>query len=75
MALNARNILCKAISLERNLKAYSTGTKEQRKEVRDKFVEVWGTLTADHFLVKYSDAKDLIWALDGDNIQLFYKKF
>ena len=43
--------------------------------LRQKFIDVWGVNIGLHFLSKYNDAESLIWALDGENTQLFMDKF
>lgn len=68
--------LCrKALILERYFLAYNAGNETQRISTTDKFVHVWGTFMAAHFLSKYDNAESLISALDSTNFKLFVEKF
>ena len=68
-----KKVLIKALSLQKHFEAYKDSNKKQA--VIQKFTEVWGKSMADHFLWKYNNAEDLIWAFDSDNLQLFVDKF
>lgn len=59
--------------LEKYMQAYKS--EQNRKQVLEKFENVWGTTLAYHFLQKYDDAISLIWALDSVNLELFITKF
>jgi hypothetical protein len=48
---------------------------EKSNEIFLKFTSVWGDMLANHFLGKYDNASDLIWALDLDNLQLFIEEY
>lgn len=69
-----KSIAVKGLRLEKYLKAYQ---KEEslKKQTVEKFGAVWGPSMASHFLSKYNDAESLIWAFDGDNLELFIEKF
>tara|TARA_R100000027_G_scaffold55112_1_gene44271 strand:+ start:2978 stop:3208 length:231 start_codon:yes stop_codon:yes gene_type:complete len=65
------SIAVKGIRLEKCFASYS----ERKEDVRQKFEAVWGVNMASHFLMKYDNAEDLIYHLDGDNLNLFIEKF
>lgn len=71
---DVKKTLLKAISLENCFKKYPTSA-QSKKEVFDKFKNVWGESMANHFLGKYDSADSLIWALDSENLELFIEKF
>ncbi|MCG8748000.1 hypothetical protein [Tenacibaculum finnmarkense] len=70
-------ISLKGIKLQEDLTIWNSEeeNKQAKKEVLNKFINVWGKSMASHFLSKYSCADGLIWALDGDNSQLFFEKY
>jgi len=57
------------------LDKYFTSYSEKKDEVRQKFEAVWGVNMDSHFLMKYDNAEDLIYHLDGDNFNLVIEKF
>lgn len=69
----AKSIAIKGLRLEKYLNAYNT--ESNKEEALKKFVAVWGSSMASHFLSKYDDAESLIWAFDSDNLELFIEKF
>jgi len=69
-----KSIAVNGLRLQKYLTAYHAGGR-QKKEAKQKFVNVWGESMADHFLSKYNDSESLIWALDHINLELFIKKF
>jgi len=72
--MEAKRVLTKALKLEKCFRQYDTGGTAAL-EVQVKFKNVWGQSMANHFLSKYDNADSLIWALDGENLQLFIDKF
>lgn len=72
--MDNRSILLKGLRLENCYKDYLSGGSG-KQEAYKKFESVWGTMLANHFLSKYSDAKSLIYALDDENLALFVKLF
>lgn len=54
---------------------YKMNPTEKSNEIFLKFTSVWGDMLANHFLGKYDNASDLIWALDLDNLQLFIEEY
>ena len=66
-----KRILCKALKLQKCFDEY----KQNKKEVRKKFISVWGETLAEHFLCNNSNAEEMIWSFDSDNLQLFINKF
>jgi len=69
-----KSIAVKGLRLQKYLTAYHADGR-QKKETKQKFVNVWGESMANHFLSKYDDAESLIWAFDQTNLELFIKKF
>lgn len=69
-----KSVATKGIRLQSYLNAYHRDG-EQKEESVKKFVAVWGNHLAAHFLLKYDDAEELIWALDSNNLELFVSKF
>lgn len=72
--MEVKKILLKSLRLEKCFKSYSNNA-EQKREVFQKFEEVWGTTMANHFLGKYDCAESLISALDNENLELFVNHF
>lgn len=68
--MSTKKVLLKSYRLEK----YATN-EDQRKEVFEKFKQVWGGTLANHILSKYDNAESLIWALDDNNLELFIKHF
>jgi hypothetical protein len=68
-----KKVLVNALRLQKYFEAYKDKNKKQ--EVIEKFTAVWGKSMAEHFLWKYDNAEDLIWAFDSENLQLFIDKF
>ena len=69
-----KSIATKGLRLQKYLTAYHCGEKG-KKEVIQKFIYVWGDSLASHFLIKYDDAENMIWAFDRKNLDLFIEKF
>lgn len=70
----AKSIAIKGLRLQECLKDYQ-GEGNNKEQALKKFVAVWGSHMASHFLMKYDDAESLIWAFDSDNLELFIEKF
>lgn len=69
-----KRIALKGLRLQECLNDYQ-GTESSKEQALKKFVAVWGTSMASHFLIKYDNAESLIWAFDSDNLELFIDKF
>lgn len=72
--MSTKKVLLKSYRLVKYFKTYATN-EDQRKEVFEKFKQVWGGTLANHILSKYDNAESLIWALDDNNLELFIKHF
>ncbi len=66
-----KKVLTNVLLLERAFSDYKDG----KEGTYNKFEYVWGAEMANHFLLKYSDAESLIWALDERNLRLFIDRF
>lgn len=71
---SAKRITLKGLRLQECLNDYK-GEGSNKEQALKKFVAVWGSSMASHFLMKYDDAESLIWALDSDNLELFIDNF
>lgn len=67
-------LLIKGLKLQKSFDDYKIGGNNKEQAFK-KFVAVWGTNLAEHFLMKYDDAESLIWALDSENLKLFIDKY
>ena len=68
-----KSLAIKGIRLQKYFDAYKEDNQNQ--EVLNKFVNVWGSSMAAHFLINYDNAEALIWAFDSNNLELFIEKF
>lgn len=73
--MKEKNILVKAVRLQKYFDSYLESSDKKEQLVFEKFKNVWGENMASHFLSKYIDAESLIWAFDSRNLELFIEKF
>ena len=70
----AKSIALKGLRLQECLNDYQSEGSNKEQALK-KFVAVWGSSMASHFLSEHDDAKSLIWDFDDNNLELFIEKF